>query len=87
MTVFDLALLLAAVIILFAALAVRIGSRLGLPTLLLFLLIGMVLGPAGFGVQFNDPELARGLGLAALALILAEGGLSARWHELSLIHI
>ena len=53
MTVFDLALLLAAVIILFAALAVRIGSRLGLPALLLFLLIGMVLGPAGFGVQFN----------------------------------
>ena len=82
MTVFDLALLLAAVIILFAALSVRIGSRLGLPTLLLFLLIGMVLGPAGFGVQFNDPELARGLGLAALALILAEGGLSARWHEI-----
>lgn len=82
MTVFDLALLLAAVIILFAALSVRIGSRLGLPALLLFLLIGMVLGPAGFGVQFNDPELARGLGLAALALILAEGGLSARWHEI-----
>ena len=42
MTVFDLALLLAAVIILSAALAVRIGSRLGLPTLLLFLLIGSV---------------------------------------------
>lgn len=82
MTVFDLALLLAAVIILFAALSVRIGSCLGLPALLLFLLIGMVLGPAGFGVQFNDPELARGLGLAALALILAEGGLSARWHEI-----
>ena len=47
MTVFGLALLLAAVIILSAALAVRIGSRLGLPTLLLFLLIGMVLGQSG----------------------------------------
>ncbi|WP_130864652.1 potassium/proton antiporter [Acidipropionibacterium timonense] len=79
MAMFDLALLLGALVALLAAMAARIGSRLGLPALLLFLLVGMLLGPVGFGVQFNDPDLAHGLGFSALVLILAEGGLSTRW--------
>ena len=45
----DLALFLGAVVVLLAAFAARIGTRLGLPALLLFLLVGMLLGPIGFG--------------------------------------
>ncbi|GAE76904.1 Na(+)/H(+) antiporter [Cutibacterium acnes JCM 18918] len=40
----DLALFLGAVVVLLAAFAARIGTRLGLPALLLFLLVGMLLG-------------------------------------------
>lgn len=79
MASFDLALLVGAVVVLAAAWAARVGTRLGLPALLLFLLVGMLIGPIGFGVDFNDADLARGLGLAALVLILAEGGLSTKW--------
>ena len=38
----DLALFLGAVVVLLAAFAARIGTRLGLPALLLFLLVGML---------------------------------------------
>lgn len=78
----DLAMLLGAVVVLLAAFAARIGSRLGLPALLLFLLVGMLLGPVGFGIQFNDVDAAHGIGFAALVLILAEGGLSTSWKDI-----
>ena len=45
----------------------------GLPTMLLYLAIGLVVGEAGLGFEFSDAELTRNLGLFALALILAEG--------------
>lgn len=79
MPIFDLDLLIGAAVALLAAFAARISSRLGLPALLLFLLVGMLLGPLGFGIQFDDAALAHGLGFAALVLILAEGGLSTKW--------
>ncbi|WP_201270118.1 potassium/proton antiporter [Acidipropionibacterium jensenii] len=77
--IFDLDLLIGAAVALLAVFAARISSRLGLPALLLFLLVGMMLGPVGFGIQFNDAAMAHGLGFAALVLILAEGGLSTKW--------
>jgi cell volume regulation protein A len=60
-------------------LAVRVSIRLGLPSLLLYLGIGVVLGEAGFGIRFDNPGLTQSLGLAALVMILAEGGLTTRW--------
>lgn len=59
--------------------AVRLSTRAGLPSLLLYLVIGLVIGEAGFGVQFTDADLTQLLSSVALALILAEGGLSMRW--------
>ncbi|WP_329044788.1 potassium/proton antiporter [Amycolatopsis sp. NBC_01488] len=67
------------VVLLASVLAVRVSIRLGLPSLLLYLGIGVVLGEAGFGIRFDNPELTQSLGLAALVMILAEGGLTARW--------
>ena len=78
----DLALFLGAVVVLLAAFAARIGTRLGLPALLLFLLVGMLLGPIGFGINFNDLAAAHAIGFAALVLILAEGGLSTNWKDI-----
>jgi cell volume regulation protein A len=76
------ALLAGCGVLLVAILAVRGSVRLGLPSLLLYLLIGVILGDAGFGVQFSDAELANALGFAALVVILAEGGLTTNWSEM-----
>ncbi|MBL1067435.1 potassium/proton antiporter [Streptomyces sp. 7-21] len=77
------ALLLAcALVLLVAVAAVRLTSRSGLPSLLLYLGIGLLLGHDGLGVDFRDAELTQVLGYAALVVILAEGGLSTRWKDI-----
>lgn len=58
----------------------RISSRAGLPSLLLYLGIGLAIGEAGLGLPFSDADLAQTLGTVALALILAEGGFTTQWH-------
>jgi potassium/hydrogen antiporter len=76
----DSFVLLGSAVTLLAILAVRASSRSGLPSLLLYLAIGVVLGESGPGnIHFNDAELAHALGFAALAVILAEGGLTTNW--------
>ncbi|HWU22311.1 MAG TPA: potassium/proton antiporter [Nocardioides sp.] len=77
----DSFVLVGASVTLLAVLAVRISSRAGLPSLLLYLLMGVVLGESGFGIAFENAELAHALGFAALAIILAEGGLTTSWRE------
>ncbi len=76
------ALLAGCGVLLVAILAVRGSVRVGLPSLLLYLLIGVALGDAGLGVEFTDAKLANALGFAALVVILAEGGLTTNWHEM-----
>jgi cell volume regulation protein A len=78
----DLILLASAVVVIAAIIAARLGARVGLPSLLLFLGLGMVIGEDGLGLRFNDPDLARALGFAALVVILAEGGLTTRWKDI-----
>ena len=70
-----------AAVLLIGVLGVRASSRLGLPALLLFLGIGLVIGEAGLGLRFSNAKLTEQLGLAALVLILTEGGLSTRWRS------
>jgi cell volume regulation protein A len=77
----DTFLLVGAGVTLLAILAVRVSSRAGLPSLLLYLLMGVALGVNGIGIEFENAELAHALGFAALALILADGGLSTSWRE------
>lgn len=72
-------LLLGAAIVIAAIASVRVAHRSGLPSLLLFLAFGLVLGESGFGIPFDNPELAQQIGLTALAVILAEGGLTTSW--------
>ncbi|HEU4426789.1 MAG TPA: potassium/proton antiporter [Pilimelia sp.] len=78
----DTALLIAAAVLLVAVAAVRLSSRLGLPSLLAYLALGMVIGESGFGIKFDDADLTRTLGFCALIVIIAEGGLTARWTTL-----
>ncbi|MDQ4009846.1 MAG: potassium/proton antiporter [Actinomycetota bacterium] len=67
-----------AAVLLLAVLAVRVSSRLGLPSLLLYLGIGVLIGEAGLGIQFSNAPLTATLGIAGLVLILAQGGLTTR---------
>src|SRR3569623_3356259 len=75
----DEFVLVGAGVTLLAILAVRVSSRAGLPSLLLYLLMGVALGEDFVGISFENAELAHALGFAALALILAEGGLTTTW--------
>ncbi len=75
----DSALLIGAVVLLAAIAAARLGDRLGLPSLLLFLGLGLALGTV---FPFSDAQLSHDLGFAALVLILTEGGLTTRWGEI-----
>lgn len=68
-----------AAVLLLAVLAVRISTRVGLPSLLVYLAIGLLMGESGLGIQFSDASLTAALGIAGLVLILAEGGLTTRW--------
>ncbi len=70
---------LGAAVLLVAVLAIRLSTRLGLPSLLLYLAIGVLLGELGFGITITSASLIQSLGLAALVLILTEGGLTTRW--------
>jgi cell volume regulation protein A len=80
-TAVTVALGVGALVVLVAAVALRLADRLGLPSLLLYLALGVALGESGFGVQFEDFSLTRTLGVAALVVILAEGGLTTRWGD------
>ena len=77
----DTFVLVGAAVTLLAILAVRISSKAGLPSLLIYLLMGVALGDAGVGIRFDDAEVAHALGFAALAVILAEGGITTNWRE------
>ena len=77
----DSFVLVGSVVTILAILAVRVSSRAGLPSLLVYLLMGVALGESGVGVGFENAELAHSLGFAALAIILAEGGLTTSWRE------
>src|SRR5512146_1011817 len=77
----GLHLLAGAVTVLVAIVAARLAHGVGLPALLVFLGLGLLLGESGIGVRFSDAQTAETLGLAGLALILAEGGLTTNWEH------
>lgn len=77
----ELSLLAAGVLLLISLIVSRLGGRLGIPGLLLFLGVGMLAGTDGLGIQFSDYRLAQALGTVALCFILFQGGLTTHWNE------
>jgi cell volume regulation protein A len=60
-----------------------VAARTGLPVLVAFLGLGMLLGSDGpGGIEFDDATLARRVGIVGLILILYEGGLQTSWRRL-----
>jgi cell volume regulation protein A len=78
----DAVLVAAALLIFLGVVASKVSSRLGVPAVLLFLIVGMLAGSEGVGgIDFTDHELAQAIGIVALALILFAGGLDTEWSD------
>lgn len=76
-------ILLVGSILLFASIvAGKTGYRFGVPALLLFLVVGMVFGSDGLGLQFSDSSQAQFIGMVALSVILFSGGMDTKFAEI-----
>jgi cell volume regulation protein A len=76
----DYLLLVGAALILLSITIARFSHNLGVPTLLLFIAVGMLAGSEGpGGIEFTDAGLARSIGIIALTFILFAGGLDTDW--------
>ncbi len=75
-------LLVGSIVLLVAVAAVRLSTRSGMPSLLIYLGIGLLLGKGVLGIEFDSASTTRVLGYAALVLILAEGGLTTSWDKI-----
>lgn len=75
-------ILLAGVLLALGVLGSLVAARVRVPSLLLFLGIGMLVGDGSGLIEFNDFDVARTVGIVALALILFEGGLAAGLPEI-----
>lgn len=75
-------LLIGSVLIFFSILISKTGYRFGIPTLLLFLLVGMLFGSDGLGLQFNNAQEAQFIGMMALSIILFTGGMDTKFKEI-----
>jgi cell volume regulation protein A len=76
MFVIDTLILITGVLLLLGLVSSKLSTRLGMPVLVLFLLVGMFAGSEGVGgLEFEDYRLAHAIGTLALAIILFDGGL------------
>lgn len=73
------ALLVGSLVLVVSVALVRFSIRTGLPSLVLYLGVGLLIGEAGMGLRFDDAHLSQVLGYSALVVILIEGGLSTSW--------
>ena len=79
---FELLILIASMLILLSIAIAKFSDNLGVPTLLLFLGIGMLAGSDGpGGLFFDNAKLAQSIGIVALIFILFAGGLDTKWNE------
>ncbi len=73
-------LLIGSVLLLLSVVVGKTSYKFGVPTLLLFLVIGMLAGSEGLiGINFNDPKIAQFIGIVSLNFILFSGGLDTDW--------
>lgn len=70
------------ILIFISILISKTGYRFGIPTLLLFLLVGMLFGSDGLGLQFNSAEDAQFIGMIALSIILFTGGMDTKYSDI-----
>ena len=76
-------ILLVGSILLFVSIIVgKTGYRFGVPALLLFLVVGVLFGGDGLGLQFHNAKEAQFIGMVALSIILFSGGMDTKFTEI-----
>jgi len=76
-------LLIGSVLLFLSIIASKTSFRLGIPSLVLFIFIGMLAGSDGIGgIYFDDPQLAQTLGVIALNFILFAGGMETSFTQI-----
>ena len=89
----DNILLIGSVLLLISILVGKTTNRFGVPTLIFFLLVGILAGSEGIGgIAFDSPTTAQFIGITALNFILFSGGLDTNfqtikpvlWHGVAL---
>ena len=75
-------LLVGSILMLAGIMAGKVGTRFGVPALLLFLITGMIFGSSGLGIQYNDAGHTQFVGMVALTVILFFGGLETKFIEI-----
>lgn len=75
-------LLVGSILLLISIIVGKTSYKFGVPTLLLFLAIGMLAGTDGIGgIQFDNPQIAQFIGIVSLNFILFSGGLDTNWNS------
>jgi hypothetical protein len=76
-------LLAGSVLLLISIVAGKTSSRFGVPTLLFFLIVGVLAGSEGIGgIYFDNPHITEFIGVVALNFILFSGGLDTDWKHI-----
>ncbi len=75
-------MLVGAVLLVVSIFASKASSRFGVPSLLLFLLVGMLFGSDGLGIPFDNARAAQAIGTVALCVILFSGGFETSFREI-----
>lgn len=78
----ELVLLIGSILFFVSMVVGKAGSKFGVPVLLLFLLVGMVAGGDGFGLKFENIQIAQIIGSVCLIIILFSGGLDTKYSEI-----
>src|SRR3990167_3516022 len=79
----EIFLLVASVLLLLSVASSKVSDRFGIPSLLLFLVVGMLAGSEGIGgIYFDDPWLAKSLGVVAMIFILFAGGIETKFRDI-----
>jgi len=81
-TSIELIFIVFSTLVILSILTIKLSNRFGIPSLVLFLAIGMLAGSDGLGgLYFDNPSLVQSMGIVALVLILFAGGLDTEWAE------
>lgn len=74
-------ILLVSFLMFVAILMAKVGTKFGVPTMLLFLILGMLAGEDGIGIKIDELKVAEFLGHLAMTIILLTGGLETSMRE------
>lgn len=75
-------LMVASILLFLSILAGKAGYKIGLPVLLLFMGVGMLMGSDGLGIKFSNPQTAQFIGVIALSIILFSGGMDTKYSSI-----